>query len=141
MQHPYYTPPNTAEQLTGWSANNTGSFLDNSANVNPYNMMSSPRQPQFPQQGAPAPSTALTRRGLNNQLVPTTRPFNPQQNDPWGGFSEENLVANQNGTPVMDENDNIELLEEKAQKAKRDAQAKRKQIPPFVQKLNRLVIF
>jgi len=37
----------------------------------------------------------------------------------------------------MEENDNIELLEEKATVAKRDAQAKRKQIPPFVQKLSR----
>lgn len=34
--------------------------------------------------------------------------------------------------------DDIQELEQKAQVAKRDAQAKRKQIPPFVQKLNRL---
>lgn len=40
-------------------------------------------------------------------------------------------------TPGMEENDNIELLEEKANVAKRDAQGKRKQIPPFVQKLSR----
>ncbi|RMZ87944.1 hypothetical protein DV736_g4825, partial [Chaetothyriales sp. CBS 134916] len=32
--------------------------------------------------------------------------------------------------------DDIQVLEQKAQMAKRDAQAKRKQIPPFVQKLN-----
>jgi hypothetical protein len=37
----------------------------------------------------------------------------------------------------MDEHDNVERLEEMAQRAKRDAQAKRKQIPPFVQKLSR----
>ncbi|EHL03013.1 putative Heat shock factor protein [Glarea lozoyensis 74030] len=36
----------------------------------------------------------------------------------------------------MEESDNIELLEEKAAVAKRDAQSKRKQIPPFVQKLS-----
>ncbi|KAL3427880.1 HSF-type DNA-binding protein [Phlyctema vagabunda] len=36
----------------------------------------------------------------------------------------------------MEENDNIELLEERAAVAKRDAQSKRKQIPPFVQKLS-----
>lgn len=39
----------------------------------------------------------------------------------------------------LDENDNIALLEERAARAKRDAQANRKQIPPFVQKLGRLV--
>jgi heat shock transcription factor, other eukaryote len=35
--------------------------------------------------------------------------------------------------------DDIEELERQAQIAKREAQAKRKQIPPFVQKLNRYV--
>lgn len=72
---------------------------------------------------------------MNNALVATNRAFTPQQSDPWPTF-DENLVPNQpNGT--VDEHDNIELLEEKAQRAKREAQAKRKQIPPFVQKLNR----
>ena len=33
--------------------------------------------------------------------------------------------------------DDIEALEQRAQVAKREAQARRKQIPPFVQKLNR----
>ncbi len=37
----------------------------------------------------------------------------------------------------MEENDNIELLEAKAVIARKEAQAKRKQIPPFVQKLSR----
>jgi heat shock transcription factor len=37
----------------------------------------------------------------------------------------------------MEETDCIEALEEKATVAKREAQAKRKQIPPFVQKLSR----
>jgi len=37
----------------------------------------------------------------------------------------------------MDENDSIERLEERAARAKREAQVKRKQIPPFVQKLSR----
>jgi heat shock transcription factor, other eukaryote len=35
------------------------------------------------------------------------------------------------------DNDSIEALEERALRAKREAQAKRKQIPPFVQKLSR----
>lgn len=46
------------------------------------------------------------------------------------------MAAQQNGASVVDEHDNIEVLEEKAQRAKREATAKRKQIPPFVQKLN-----
>ncbi|KAG9229882.1 putative heat shock factor protein [Amylocarpus encephaloides] len=42
----------------------------------------------------------------------------------------------QDGNNRLSEADNIELLEEKAAVAKRDAQSKRKQIPPFVQKLS-----
>jgi heat shock transcription factor len=39
--------------------------------------------------------------------------------------------------PDVEWGDDIAVLEARAQIAKRDAQAKRKQIPPFVQKLNR----
>ncbi|KAI0136932.1 putative heat shock transcription factor Hsf1 [Xylariales sp. AK1849] len=138
-QSSLFTPnlATSSDQLSAWNASNSGNFMDNSAsNMNPYGMMSSPRQAQFPQQSVPSPSNALTRRGLDNQLVPTNRPYNSQQNDPWPNFGDENLTTPQNGNSTVDENDNIELLEEKASKAKRDAQAKRKQIPPFVQKLN-----
>ncbi|KAI1498622.1 hypothetical protein F5X99DRAFT_431604 [Biscogniauxia marginata] len=131
MAQPYSTP----EQLLRWNGNNAANFVDNASNgVNPYGMMSPPTPGQYGQ-GAPTPSTALARRGMNNALVTTNRPYPPQPNDPWPSFSEENLIASQpNG--VIDEHDNIEILEEKAQRAKREAQAKRKQIPPFVQKLN-----
>jgi heat shock transcription factor len=43
----------------------------------------------------------------------------------------------QSANGAMEENDSIERLEERAAIAKRDAQSKRKQIPPFVQKLSR----
>lgn len=142
IPNPYFTPPNSSDQLPSWNPGNSN-FMDNSAaNVNPY-MMSPPQQSQFPQQGIPiaTPSTALARRGMNNQLVHTPRAFNPQPTEVWPNFAEDSLVPQSNGGGAVDEHDNIELLEEKAQKAKREAQAKRKQIPPFVQKLNRLVTF
>ncbi|KAI1851689.1 hypothetical protein JX266_003151 [Neoarthrinium moseri] len=139
MQETYFTAPPNTEQVPAWNTNNSN-FMDNSAsNMNPYNMMSNSRQAQFPQQpGHPTPatpSTALARRGLNNQLIATTRPYTPPS-ELWTGFGDEGAVSQQNGNDTLDENDNIELLEEKAQKAKREATAKRKQIPPFVQKLN-----
>lgn len=71
---------------------------------------------------------------MNNALVATNRAFTPQPVDSWPPFDENTVAGQTNGT--IDEHDNIELLEEKAQRAKREAQAKRKQIPPFVQKLN-----
>ncbi|KAI1751210.1 hypothetical protein F4782DRAFT_199295 [Xylaria castorea] len=130
MPQPYSTP----EQILRWNGNNAGNFADNVSNsINPYGMMSS-NQAQF-SQGAPTASNALARRGGNNALVTSTRTFSPQPNDPWSGFTDDNMLSNQtNGS--LDEHDNIELLEEKAQRAKREAQTKRKQIPPFVQKLN-----
>ncbi|KAI0875376.1 hypothetical protein GGS24DRAFT_294379 [Hypoxylon argillaceum] len=130
MPQQYSTP----EQMLRWNGNNAGNFADNASNpINPYNVVS-PTQAQFTQ-GAPTTSNALARRGGNNALVTSNRPFSPQPNDPWSGFADDGLLSNQtNGS--LDEHDNVELLEEKAQRAKREAQAKRKQIPPFVQKLN-----
>ncbi|CAK7568085.1 MAG: Heat shock transcription factor [Sporothrix epigloea] len=60
-----------------------------------------------------------------------------------GGTSNSNSNSNsagQNnsngGNGIPGENESIEVLEERAQRIKTDAQAKRKQIPPFVQKLS-----
>ncbi|KAK9426381.1 hypothetical protein SUNI508_02822 [Seiridium unicorne] len=137
MPAPYFPPSTSADQSASWNANNLN-FMENSANANPYGMMPSPRQAQFTQQGIPiaTPSTTLARRGMNNQLVATSRPYNPPQSEVWPNFGDDSLIPQQNGGNAADEHDNVELLEEKAQKAKREAQAKRKQIPPFVQKLN-----
>ncbi|OWO98669.1 heat shock transcription factor [Marssonina coronariae] len=88
-------------------------------------------------QPVPAASTQLARRPMNNrQLGPTAQRMqydNP--GDPWGQFGDDSILDS-NGTGVMGENDNVGLLEEKAAVAKRESQAKRKQIPPFVQKLS-----
>lgn len=125
-------PYNTQDQLLRWNGANAANFGDNTANgVNSYGVVPSPTQGQYSQ---PTPSTVLARRGMNNALVATNRAFTPQPSDPWPNF-DESLIANQNNGAI-DEHDNIELLEEKAQRAKREAQTKRKQIPPFVQKLN-----
>lgn len=65
----------------------------------------------------------LVRRNPNHQLAAT-----PRRNQ-WEGFPGEG----QQWEAVDDD----EELEQKAAVAKKDAQAKRKQIPPFVQKLSR----
>ncbi|KAI1295099.1 hypothetical protein F5Y03DRAFT_310346 [Xylaria venustula] len=130
MPQQYGTP----EQMLRWNGSNAGNFADNASNpINAYGMVAPP-QGQFTQ-GATPPSNAIARRTGNNVLVASNRTFSPQPNDPWSGFADDNLLSAQaNGS--VDEHDNVELLEEKAQRAKREAQAKRKQIPPFVQKLN-----
>lgn len=66
-----------------------------------------------------------------NQMVARPR-YDSQPNHQWGDGT--------NGGPGSGEGawgDDIQELEAKAQIAKKDATAKRKQIPPFVQKLNR----
>jgi heat shock transcription factor len=73
---------------------------------------------------APVPSTELVRRSRNQQLAPQ----NGQQ-EQWNGFGNA-------GAPNMDEEDEQDL-DVKVALAKKDAQGKRKQIPPFVQKLSR----
>ena len=126
--------------MNGWNGSNVNSFMENSSNsLNPYGILSPPTQTQFNPSGTPGttPSTALARRGNNNQLVVTNHSFNTQQNDVWGPYGDESLVPQQNSSSTAEEHDNIEVLEERAQRAKRESQAKRKQIPPFVQKLNR----
>lgn len=87
-------------------------------------------------QSVPATSTQLARRPINRQLVPTgQRPGYDNTGDPWGQFGDDSILDSKN-PGAMEETDSIEALEEKATAAKREAQAKRKQIPPFVQKLS-----
>ena len=93
-------------------------------------------------QSAPAASTQLARRPINRQLIPIgQRADYDKSSDSWGQFGDDSILDSDHPNGVLEENDNIELLEEKAAIAKRDAQSKRKQIPPFVQKLSRYAFF
>lgn len=74
----------------------------------------------------------LARRALGQQLVPRAN-YSNAPNESWP------LVADE-GTQQANEDawmNNIDDLEQRAMIAKREMQAKRKQIPPFVQKLSR----
>jgi heat shock transcription factor len=76
--------------------------------------------------GADMGAGQLVRRNQNQQLAARGR-------SPWG-FNEQ-------GQPGAWENtDDDDELERKAAVAKKDASAKRKTIPPFVQKLSRYVL-
>ncbi|ORY56942.1 uncharacterized protein BCR38DRAFT_414254 [Pseudomassariella vexata] len=129
IQQPYL-PPNPTPDQVRWNGNNA-----NYAMMSPTTPGAASGYPSQPTPVHPAPSTALARRGMNNQLVAANRAYSQPPSDPWSSFVENNQLVQPNGT--TDEHDNIEVLEERAQRAKREAQAKRKQIPPFVQKLNR----
>jgi heat shock transcription factor len=133
-----FTAPNQMSNL-GWGQgpDNTNYVTDPTAfKMNNYGAGAG-THPQYDPSVA-APSTQIARRPNNRQLVPTVQ-RNPYDNsgDPWGPFGDDSILDPQSNGGRMEENDNIELLEEKAAVAKRDAQSKRKQIPPFVQKLSR----
>lgn len=138
MQQPF--TPVQADQMFRWNGGVDGNgFVEpGSPAVNSFTMMPTPGPYGQP---SPAPSTALARRQNSRALVPSgARSSFDHGADNWAGFAEEPgyLQAANSG---MDEHDNIDRLEEMAQRAKREAQAKRKQIPPFVQKLSRFVAF
>ncbi|EAA33926.2 heat-shock transcription factor-1 [Neurospora crassa OR74A] len=127
QQMPQQFTPGPADQVFRW--NNPPDAA--AAPLNSFGMIST--QAPFPQP-IPAPSTALARRPPSRALV-TTNQFNGTT-DTWASFSDDAAYPLGHNVPPMDEHDNIERLEEMAQRAKREAQAKRKQIPPFVQKLS-----
>ncbi|KAH6702249.1 hypothetical protein VD0002_g1337 [Verticillium dahliae] len=141
-------PSPTPNDLMRWhNSADAGGFVDGTAQgVNPYGMMppqsqqASSQQSQQPygQHPTPSPNNALARRQMNRALVPTAQRGNFDPNaDPWAYATDDSSsLIQQPGNGAMNEQDSIEALEEAAQKAKRESQSKRKQIPPFVQKLS-----
>ncbi|TGO42582.1 hypothetical protein BHYA_0007g00850 [Botrytis hyacinthi] len=143
MQQTYNagTPLPSAEFLR-WNQNSESqNFADPTAS-NYMNMFGA--NPGLPQTttgfdhsiAAQTHSTQLARRPNvnNNRQLVAPRTYDGA-GDAWGAF-DDSMMDLQNGHGVNGENDDIEALEEKAAIAKRDAQSKRKQIPPFVQKLS-----
>ncbi|KAL9613800.1 MAG: hypothetical protein Q9167_001691 [Letrouitia subvulpina] len=76
------------------------------------------------------PSNQLTRRPLSQDVVQRA-PFNNGPSEQWPNFQSD-AIQQHNETALQQQADD---LDQKALAAQRDAQSKRKQIPPFVQKL------
>lgn len=127
----------SGDQMVQWhngQANET-SYADNN-----YGILRAPQQ-YPPHPIIPDTSNTLARKpaGASRALVPAVqRPTFNGTSDAWPNFGADDSMALQaalqDGLP---EGDNIDKLEEMALNAKREAQSKRKQIPPFVQKLSR----
>ena len=133
MQNGYTNVP--GDQVMRWAgAADTGSLADATGLPgDPYALL--PAQGQYAQ-GIATPSTALARRQMNRALVPTVPRANFDASaDTWRGFIPDDPSLSP--TDNAPEQDNVEELEELALKAMREAKSKRKQIPPFVQKLSR----
>ncbi|PKS12168.1 hypothetical protein jhhlp_001466 [Lomentospora prolificans] len=128
----------STDSMMRWtSPDNSGGFVeDASQGMGSYGLQQIPAQFQQP---VPAtPSNMLTRRTMNRALIPTGPRANFDTNgDPWTSLvpADPSTLDPTVGSELS-EQENLQHLEQLALKAKRDAEAKRKQIPPFVQKLS-----
>lgn len=119
------------DDFVRWQGTEHGTYPDPAPfNLNPYAGGSTLPQPPYGQP-SPGASTQLARRPMNRQMVATNPRAGYDGANSWAGFDDPD------GNGILGENDDIELLEERAAIAKREAQASRKQIPPFIQKLSR----
>lgn len=160
QQMPSYPPPNPGSQLSNdqflqWGQNPSSAPVNPSVNptsfpdMNSYNAAPYPPNPPPPPPPNPNPnqnpnqdpnaaanqSNQLTRRPMN-QLVSR----NPRGYDqPPGSLMDHGGGGSTAAAAAADSNgwgESLAELEQRALIAKREAQAKRKQIPPFVQKLS-----
>lgn len=121
--------PLTDDQFFDWGANahNPNAYSNQPIYGMPANANMYQNQPSV------SPSNQLTRRPVNPVMA---RP--PALNSQWMNESPVTTPVQQQD-PAATWSDDIEELVAKAQIAKKDAQSRRKQIPPFVMKLHRLV--
>lgn len=135
--------PTQQDGMYGWNGSVEGNGFMGANQPNGFSMMSPPAQYGQPVQPVTPASNALARRQNNRALVhPGMRSqFGPGV-ETWGGLPDDApaFLPQPPQTGPLDETDSIERLEERAARAKREAQTKRKQIPPFVQKLSRYVV-
>lgn len=114
---------NTDNFLAGDQTYGDSSLNDNNAFAEAMNGAQYPNTMYAGSMQAPSTSTDLVRRTPNQQLTRAA------QQEQWSGYGAQ---PTQN-----DEDEDEQELEQRIAMAKRDTQGKRKQIPPFVQKLSR----
>ncbi|KAJ6155888.1 hypothetical protein N7470_006454 [Penicillium chermesinum] len=132
---PNYGAANPGSQLSNdqflqWGQNTSPNAINTSSYADPstYNPAGYAASQELA--GSGTPSTQLTRRQQPNQLVTRNRAYE----QPPATYPDQNNTAGSGDSGVWGES--LEELYQRAMAAKQDAQAKRKQIPPFVQKLS-----
>ena len=122
----------TSEPYIGWSNRIADPSVESFSETPGYSnnaYMASPNGP-LAESAADFPSNQLVRRTPNHHLEARKMQY---ENDGW----LEDINPQASTTTSWDEGIEEEDLEQKALAAKKDAQVKRKTIPPFVQKLSR----
>lgn len=133
MNYTASPPQPPTDQFLNWGTdiptNNLPSYPDPPTNFNPvmYNTTA-------PQGMSSEASNQLARRPASQHMV-ARGPYNVGGNEMWNGTMDG---STQQPAGEAWNNDDAALAQ-KASVAEREAKAKRKSIPPFVQKLSRLV--
>jgi len=134
MDYTASPPQPPSDQFLNWGAdlstNGLPGYPEPSANFSPviYNTMT-------PQGISSEGSNQVARRPAGQHMV-ARGPYNVGGNEVWNGAMDS---STQQPAEEAWNNDDAALAQ-KALIAKREAQAKRKSIPPFVQKLSRCVL-
>ena len=120
----------TNDQFLSWGSGS--GVLPFSDSINPYGTISLPDDDHIPRRqpsGSPSlpPNNQLIRRVHDQQLAQKNRGFAPSHQEGWRDGQGQVWGHHEDGAD----------LEKKATSAKRDALSKKKQIPPFIQKLSR----
>lgn len=127
------SPAVSNEQAIQWGADNgtsgTSTYPDPSGSFNP-NIYNTFAQAQV---RPSEPSNQLTRRPASQRVITRGSPFTNGESETWPGYTNGALQPPREENWVKDDDN----LEQKAMAAKREAQTRRKLIPPFVQKLSR----
>lgn len=139
------TPFDNSDPLGGYRnslANETANPYDNFSTLDPnfnYSSLAPTQSQVFGTNGAAtAPtnlSNQLVRRDTNQQLTMRT----PQRSQ-WSSIANNQRPVDSRVWENMGDDEEEQDVDTKAALAKKDAQSKRKQIPPFVQKLSRYVV-
>ena len=124
MQQPFGAGNGVNDAMMQWNGNNNPNDFMNPAghDANTYGLV--PGQQTYGQ--VPAASNSMALVPAQNRAM-----------EPWAGFGGDGELYQPNNQEGLVDQDNVEALEEMAQKVKREARSKRKSIPPFVQKLSR----
>ena len=128
-QQPSRSPNRTLDPASGWQPqdSSTKPYTDSSFyKAQPQNVY----PPTSPVKSQKA-TNQLAKRAVNQPIVPIQN-YTSAGGEPWQ-FNDASTQLQTGDAWSMSHDD----LDQKAEAAKKEAQANRKQIPPFVQKLSR----
>ncbi|KAL4961001.1 heat shock factor family protein [Aspergillus stella-maris] len=132
-QLPNYPPssgPLSNDQFLQWGQNQSSNTLPASSfpDINTYSPSGAIQPSTHDASGVPTASNQIARRPPTNQMVNRSRNYE----SPSASLPEQGNGPGESGGW----SESLDELYKRAMVAKREAQAKRKQIPPFVQKLS-----